>query len=281
MDIFKINPISEEEMEKENKRIYENRKKSLNNFSYWYPKITKDNKFKTPESIVLPISYEWHKWLGCDNYKEEKIKEFQNYLISMIEKTNFNINRKLFIKTNDFSNKFVFNFPKLESIDSIASQFLDVNYGGLIVGLPSATEIVIREYITNKEKVPEIYMGMPLNTEFRAFYDFDEHILIDIFNYWDKETMESNLYGHEKKIYMDYADILESKYRKNKDKLKSIITENLKNNNEFKGIWSIDFMYVNGEYYLIDMATVETSYYRERIQNYIESKNMRLHPYNG
>lgn len=257
-----------EKMEREN---YERKKASINNFSYWFPRI-KNCGFDVPDSVVIPISFEWYHWLCSDSYTEEKIHELTELLKGELEKSGFNYHRTLFMKNNDFSNKFDFRDCRIDDISKIGKQFLNINYAAMCLGAGCGTEAVIREFIEDSTEKPSIYEGMPLNCEFRMFYDFDEHRIVDIFCYWDKDTMESHLSGKELQTYISYEEILDRQFKSNRDILKSLAEIKLVAVGGFSGIWSIDFMTANGRFYLIDMATAERSYYYERIADYVTSK---------
>lgn len=260
-----------EEICKFKKEQYDEKLKSPNNFSYWYPKI-KDCGILVPESIIMPISFYWYVWLESDDYQPDKVQEFNEIILKFLKENNFNTNRKLFIKNNSFSNKFVFNTCCVEDIEDIGLKFINVNYGSLIVGAGNGTELVVREFIENSEKIPTIYEGMPLNVEFRIFYDFDTNTFIDIFNYWDKDTMENSLHDTlDRQTYSSYSETLEKQFEETKGLIEELAVKHLKDI-DLKGIWSVDFMYVNNKVYLIDMATAETSYYFDRISDYVNEK---------
>lgn len=273
---IKINLPTKTELLEIEKEDYKRKKSDVNNFSYWYPKI-KDCGFKTPESIVIPLSFEWYQWLNSDHYTKERINEFKEHIIKNLEKLNFNYQRDLFIKNNDFSNKFSFGDCKVTDISKIGEQFLNLSYAGLCVGAGGSTEIVVREFISNKKgeqgNKPTIYQGMPLNTEYRIFYDFDKNNVVSICNYWDPETMKKSLKNTpDGDVFKSYENILVNDFEKHKKELLELAKKHLKNVTNIKGIWSVDFMYINDEFYLIDMATAETSYYRETIKEYVEKQ---------
>lgn len=277
IDLSRFLPTPEE-LEKIQEEVYLNKLNDKNNFSYWFPKI-KNCGIKVPESVIIPLTKEWYKWLESDNYQPEKIKEFSEFILGKLKESGFNTNRTLFIKNNDFSGKFYFNnCCKVDNLNKIGDNFVLLNYESLLVGAGNATEVVIREFIKNNKDIPTIYKGMPLNTEFRLFYDFDTHEVVTICNYWDKETMENSLpkFSDDGSTYRQYANTLVDNFEKYKDMIVDVAKKYLVNVHSLCGIWSVDFMYVNDEVYLIDMATAETSYYRERIIDYAKEKEMVL-----
>lgn len=245
--------------------IWERANDNENALSKWYPSI-KDN-FKTPETLIIPIDSDTLNWLESDKYLAYKIEEFKNYLISYIHKNNFNTNRKLFLKTGNFSNKFEFTACTITDIDDIGKKALDIFYVGMCVSCPSTTEFVIREFIDTDYERPSIYSGMKLNTEFRVFYDFDTNKTILIVNYWDKDTMIHGLefYPDDLETFMAVTEELEKDYEKLKPQLQKLVNSNMKNVKGLKGKWSIDFMYDGKEFWLIDMALAEDSYYYDKM----------------
>lgn len=57
--------------------------------------------------------------------------------------------------------------------------------------------LVLRKFINANYKRNSIYNEIPLNTEFRIFYDFENNKVLGIYNYWDTETMPDNLYNQD------------------------------------------------------------------------------------
>lgn len=110
---------------------------------------------------------------------------------------------------------------------------------------------------------------MPLNTEFRVFYDFDNDKVLGVFNYWDKETMLDGLkyvcFKHDLEVFLATSDSIEENFNKYKDTVEALVASSMINVN-LTGEWSIDIMMVNDEFYLIDMATARSSYYYDKIQ---------------
>lgn len=116
--------------------------------------------------------------------------------------------------------------------------------------------------------VEKIYMGLPLNTEYRVFVDFDTKTILSDNQYWDKEVMnkrfKENRNGndiHDVITYNMASERLEKTYADNISKVRTMVQELLENNVEMTGQWSIDIMQVEDDFYLIDMALAENSFY--------------------
>src|SRR5699024_5736815 len=182
---------SKEELEMMHKDKYNQYKDTPENMSYWYPKIiqSKNNsQLKVPITKIIPLTFEWWVWLNSGNYTDDKKIEFKNYLLDEIG--NFENGKKLFLKTGVFSNKFVFKWTECDKYrTNIHQQFLDIFYSAILLGANMTSELVVREFIESKENVPKIYEGMPLHTEFRVFYDFDNRDIVGISNYWNPDVM--------------------------------------------------------------------------------------------
>ena len=126
-------------------------------------------------------------------------------------------------------------------------------------GVPLTTEWVLREFISNKEELDDIYDGMPLRTEYRVFFDFDTNEVIGISNYWHPIVMKNGV--------RDEVDL--STYKNNEERIieefnafKYYVIELVVKQVEdcgLKGKWSIDVMKNGDEFYLIDMARMEFS----------------------
>lgn len=245
-------------------KIMQDLRNNLNSMSYWLPKF--ENKgFNIPETVIIPLTAEWLDWLISDSYKPEKIKEFTEWINEKIEISGFNTNRELFMKTGNFSNKFVFKFPHLKNTENIGEQFLNVFYGGMCVGCEICPEICIREFIHTDYKRKSIYRGMKLNTEFRVFYDFDKKKIVGMFNYWDRDTMQKNLYDEEDlESFNTCIDDIE----KDIETLSPVLSEVLEKNMpkvSLSSIWSVDFMWDGHKFWLIDAAIGSQSYYFDKI----------------
>lgn len=249
----------------EKKEILEQLRSNPNSMSYWLPKF-EGKGFNIPETVIIPLTVEWLDWLFSDDYKPDKIKEFTDWINGELSKTGFNINRELFVKTGNFSNKFVFEFPHLKNADNIGEQFLNVFYGGMCVGCEECPEICIREFIHTAYERKSIYYGMKLNTEFRVFYDFDRKEIAGIFNYWDREAMRNSLYDKEElENFNACIDDIESDFEYLKPILAKMVSEHLKSV-DLNGIWSVDFMWDGQKFWLIDAAIGSQSYYFEKLE---------------
>lgn len=243
---------------------YHEMKLNKNNMSYWLPKI-QGKGFNIPETVIVPISEKEFTWLRSDQYETEKIEEFSREIQKRILETGFNTDREMFIKTGNFSNKFVFRFPYLKDITKIGQQFLNVMYGGLCCGCEPSPELVVREFIHTSYLRKSIYYGMKLNTEFRCFYDFDSKKLLDIFNYWDTKTMINILYESEdKEAFLSECENIEFDFEYLKPVLREYISGKM-NSIELDGIWSVDFMWDGEKFWLIDMALGKNSFYFDKL----------------
>ena len=252
-----------EEIEQMKMDAYERAKQNKVNMSYWLPFI-EDLGFNIPETIIIPLDRERFNWLRSDSYSSVAINEFTEFLKSEIQKHNFDTNRKLFIKSGIFSNKFNFRTCKVDDIDRIGKQFLELYYASMIFGADNTAELVVREFIESEESKGKIYEGMPLNTEFRVFYDFDNFEVMGIFNYWDTEVMFNHLSGKDLLVFKEKYKEIEEDYEKSKELVLEEVSTKLKYC-KLKGKWSIDFMKAYDKLYLIDMALAEQSYYYNKL----------------
>jgi hypothetical protein len=248
--------------------MFESSKTDKNRLSYWLPKVANCG-FLIPETVIMQLNMDQFKWLTSDNYTEEKIKEFSDSIIEYLEENNFDTNRDLFIKTGNFSNKFVFSSCKLTDINKIGEQYLNVFYGGMMVNCRPSSEVVVREYIQPKQNRGTIYKGMPLNTEFRIFYDFYNKKVLGCFNYWDSKTMQGHLPKEDINSFNQAAAGIETEYEQNKPIVIKMAEERLKKAEGLEGKWSVDLMKNGEDFYLIDMAMAEDSYYFDRLGNVI------------
>lgn len=263
-------------MDSYEKKMYEDSKSNPNNMSNWLPKVAGCG-ISIPQTIILPLSFNQFFWILNEGFRIEGTEGLSNSLIETI-KDKFDTSRPIFLKTGTFSDKFNFSHCKLTDPVKVGEHFIEIAFSSMLLGAGYPTEIVFREFIESKEEKPTIYNGLPLNCEFRAFYDFDNKEVLDVFNYWDTETMIQSLKGsihsqkeiEEYQNFVSYAPTLEKEFEQHKDEVRDLINEKMTAVN-LQGIWSIDLMLVDGTYYLIDMAVGKQSYYYERIQHLIDS----------
>lgn len=261
--------MTEEERLERQKDNYKLSGETPENMSFWLPKIqsstTKEQScLKIPETKIIPLDFEWWTWLRSDNYTDEKIKEFNEYLVEKLD--GFLEGKTLFMKTGIFSDKFVFYHATIDDRTKIGEKFLDMYYNSLLLGADKTSEAVFREMIEDIEGRKQIYEGMPLHTEFRVFYDFDEKKVIGIANYWHPELMEKHLTGKDLINYASEREQLIADFEHYKEIVMEEVHIFMKGCSELTGKWSVDVMKNGKDLWLIDMARME----RSALVEYIE-----------
>ena len=107
-----------------------------------------------------------------------------------------------------------------------------------------------------------------MRCEIRVFYDADKKCVLYPVNYWDYDYVFPNLRERtDQIIFKEVGPELQKSYEQYKDFVCSKI-EKAFENVDLTGKWSIDIMIDESNntpiYYLIDMATAETSAYWKR-----------------
>jgi hypothetical protein len=245
------------------KCMYQSTLNDENRVSYWLQNVV-GHGLVVPETAVLQLNLEQFKWLTGENFTRSSVDIFSSWIKEKLQESDFNTNRPLFLKTGVFSNKFVFSECKVDDVDDIGEKFLKIFYSGTILLVPPSSEIVVREYIHPQTNCQTIYSGMPLRTEFRTFYDFDRKKVMGCFNYWDRKVMQSNLKGRDLESFNLAVDELERDYSKNVGLVTDMVGESM-SSVDMKGQWSIDIMKNGSNFYLIDMALAEKSYYYDQL----------------
>lgn len=260
------------------KRHYYGLMDDENDLGYWYPEIVPLVQcFTIPETFYYFLDYdEYSLFTKTETDSElEKNQVFYKTAYNLIDKAkerDFELyDRDLFLKSGGFSDKFNFNdapyIKKGTAVGEILHRFFRILYDSSCVGCPLSTRIVLREFLTTDYDRPSIYNGMKLNTEIRAFYDFDTKELLGLVNYWDYNTMINGLFNEDDlKTFKEVGKEIEEDYKRVSPQLEKLLKESLQNIEiELKGRWSIDFMYLGDNrekpFCLIDMATAETSAY--------------------
>ena len=146
-----------------------------------------------------------------------------------------------------------------------------------IYGMATTVEWVVRDFIEDKEDNPTIYNGLPLHTEYRVFVDMNSSQVLSVENYWRPDVMEQRferpaLTGleevdnvHDAITYGANKQRLCERYEANKDTVAAHIKELLPNI-DLNGQWSIDVMQNGDDFYIIDMATAESSAFYESVE---------------
>lgn len=231
-----------------------------NDFSFWFPKIEHCG-INVPKSIIFQVPEEIQSkfFLEEEGDYEAVDKWLKETVIPVLRQENM---RLLFVKNATFSNKFdattcmVTEYTLLDAITSI-------NYNALMVGAEGMSEFIVRERIMHdRKKIPCIYNGLPLRSEFRVFYDFTKRKVIFVENYWNYGYVFPNLHDATDKIVFEHeADRLEREFNNRKQEVCELVAKSMENVTGLEGPWSVDVMLEGDKYYLIDMALAETSAY--------------------
>lgn len=190
-------------------------------------------------------------------------------------------NKTYFVKTGTYSSKFDFRNAKVtrpKEVRELGSYLLFIHFQALqmasplfspcIYGVSTTNEWCVREYIEDKEDNPCIYHGMPLHTEYRVFIDCDTDEVLGIAPYWKPDVMKKRFttgadadtadMKHDYIIYKMHEDKLMARYEANKDMIVERIRDMLPDIS-LDGQWSLDIMQNGDDFWLIDMATADTS----------------------
>lgn len=253
---------------------------NMNQMGYWLPKIAEISPFKIPDTKIVKVPLSLLQLGRIFEYREltpTTFKIINEYCKKVFE---LDLNSTYFIKNGVFSSKFDFRNAKVTTPQEVAElgqylfyihqqacQMASLLNNKSIYGAGTTNEWVVREYIESPVK-ETIYMGLPLNTEYRIFIDFDAKAILSDNQYWDKEVMnqrfKENRNSHDVHDIITYnmaSERLEKTYTENIGKVKEMVQELLNNNIEMTGQWSVDVMQVENDFYLIDMALAENSFY--------------------
>ena len=257
---------------------------NMNQMGYWLPKVAEISPFKIPDTKIVKVPLSLLQLGRVFEYSELTPTTFK--IINEYCKKVFklDLNSTYFIKNGVFSSKFDFRNAKVTTPQEVAElgqylfyihqqacQMASLLNNKSIYGCGTTNEWIVREYIESPVK-ETIYMGLPLNTEYRIFVDFDAKIILSDNQYWNKEVMnkrfEENRNSHDVHDVITYnmaSERLEKTYNENIGKVKEMVQELLNSNIEMTGQWSVDIMQVENDFYLIDMALAENSFYYDSV----------------
>ncbi len=254
--------------ESASKRAYEHSKSNENNFSFWREKINnKLSTIKLTYAEIYTLNLEYFDLITTEKFVSDATfpQRFEEYIQSLIANTQFKSTDTIFIKSGTFSGKFWFEQCQKEGLEGLSERIIRIFYDSMSIGAGEQSEFVLQTFINPVEKCNTIYRGMPLRTEFRAFYDFTKHEFLGLFPYWDSETMLKHLKNTDRESFLEVQGKLEQEFATYSSLVIDMLTKDLKNVSDLSGIWSIDIMKNGDEYYLIDMAIGSQSYYYERL----------------
>lgn len=271
-----------------------------NSMGYWFPALEKavmqQDFFKVPDTKIVKVPLPILQLTHLDYFS---LTPTTLHIVDAWAREAFELdeNKTYFIKTGTYSSKFDFRNAKVTSpavVREIGQYLLFIHAQALamahydlsgrnqpcIYGVSTTNEWVVREYIEDKEKLPCIYHGMPLHTEYRAFIDFDTDELIGIVPYWDSESMKKRFsqgsdadtadMKHDYIIYCKEEERLQKTFDANKD----MLAERLKDmipDIDLKGQWSLDIMQNGDEFWIIDMALAANSTLVDRLPVKLEA----------
>ena len=255
-----------------------------NSMGYWLPKVAEISPFRIPDTTIIKVPLSLLQLGRVFDYMNITPTTFEIINRYCMKVFGLDLEKSYFIKNGVYSSKYDFRNAKVTTPSEVrelgqylfyihqqACQMSSLLNNRSIYGAGTTNEWVVREYIESPEK-ETIYMGLPLNCEYRIFVDFDTKKILASANYWDREVMDrrfrENRTPHDVHDVITFnmaVDRLEETYNDNLDKVKEMVQELLENNVELEGQWSIDIMQSGYEFYLIDMAVAENSFYYDRV----------------
>lgn len=276
LDILDLDPV-----------LYEIIGMNRNSIGYWFPILESAAKmqdfFKVPETKIAKVPLTMlqltrNDYMGLTPTTLDIVNRWAFETFELDE------NKTYFVKTGTYSSKFDFRNAKVttpKEVREIGSYLLFIHYQALqmasplsqpcIYGVSTTNEWCVREYIEDKENNPCIYHGMPLHTEYRVFIDCDENKVLGIAPYWKPDVMKNRFANasdsetadkkHDWIIYSMHEETLMQRYEENKDMIVDKINDMLPDisANGLTGQWSLDIMQNGNDFWLIDMATADTS----------------------
>lgn len=273
LDILDLDPIT-----------YEMLSMNPNSMGYWLPPlidgIQKQRFFKVPKTKVIKVpltllQLSRMEYSGLTPGTKDILDRFCFQAFGLDETKSY------FIKTGTYSSKFDFRNAKVtgaKEVRELGEYLLFIQNQAVIMagyltaptiyGVSTTNEWVVREFIEDVESCPCIYKGLPLHTEYRVFVDFDEDVVLGMTPYWDPAVMKHR-FGHQEDAssphqvhdyitYKMHEGTLMRKYEENAEQVKASI-EKMIPHIDLPGQWSIDIMQNEDDFWVIDMATAETS----------------------
>lgn len=250
-------------------RLYDEFSQNPNSMANWYKPLKNaventNTMFSIPQTKVvrLPIELAQFIRLEYQTTSEADRAWFNDFLFQALDLKD---DTTYFIKTGTFSSKFEFHNARCQEPREIGEYFQVIQNFAMLIGAGDCVDLVVREYIEDVENNPTIYGGMPLHTEFRVFVDSDRNEVIGAVPYWNPLVMKRALKMQETprmaqdyKTYLAHEDVLMARYNQHVTRVENEMKEIVKHLS-LAGKWSIDVMLNGDDFYIIDMAKMESS----------------------
>lgn len=242
---------------------YRDLQKNMNNFSYWFPKI-ENCGISVPESGVIPVPQEVMDSFFMEHSGDED--RIETWVRESVMPEIEDMSSLLFIKNGCFSNKFNFSTcTPTKMASDIVRCVISINYASLCLETSGNAEMVFRKRvgICDEHECYHIYSGMPLRPEFRVFYDFDRKRVLYCVNYWSWDYCHDSISRDrtDKVVYEAAYPEIEKYYEEHRTEVEALVGEHMAGVSGLHGIWSVDLMWCENKYWLIDMAMGQTSAY--------------------
>lgn len=271
LDILDIDPITAEIIGM-----------NQNSMGHWLPQLAEANAdkgfFKIPKTTIVKLPVTLLQLTRNDYFTlTASTKEIVNRWAAIA----FDLHKDedYFIKTGTYSSKYDFRNCRVcgpEEVMDIGEYLLYIHFSALqmasplnnpvIYGVSTTNEWVVREFISDKEDNPSIYKGLPLHTEYRVFIDCDSKTVLGINPYWEPKAMKKRFAEHrdghdvhDEIVFDTYETKLMSRYTENAALIKEKVQE-LIQDLDLHGQWSLDVMQNGDDFWLIDMAIAECSF---------------------
>ena len=209
-----------------------------NDFSFWFPKI-ENCGMRVPKSLIFKVPSELLEAFYMERKGDfELIRDWaEANIIPQME------NSRYFMKNSRFSNKFDFKHCITDK-RSLVNDLCAIQYASLCLETNGEHEVVLREIIGwEAALVPGIYSGMPLRTELRVFYDFEQQKVLYTANYWDYDYVRPHLYDKTDQIIFDaWREKIEQGFVKYKTYVEKLVESCMRNVEGLEKQWSIDIL---------------------------------------
>lgn len=271
--------------------IYEIIGRNKNSMGFWFPKLVEAAKeqsfFKIPETCIakVPMTLLQLTKLDYGMLSPTSLKIVDRWAVEVF---NLNMEKEYFIKTGTFSSKYDFRNAHVygqKEVKELGEYLLFIHNQAIsmasftntpsIYGVSTTVEWVVREFIQNKDNAPAIYKGLPLHTEYRVFVDCDTDQVLCIVPYWDPKTMKNRFTSgmdansphqrHDYVTFSAYEDVMMQRYEENKENIVAHVATNILPWLDLTGQWSLDIMQNGDDFWLIDMALAEQSFFYDHV----------------
>lgn len=216
--------------------------------SKWFPIVSKIPGVNTPKTYLIPIHFNDQLHALDSDFTEE----FKKAIVEVKEKAKL-LGYPVFIKNSLFSGKHNWEHTCfLKKEEDLVNHFLTITDFAYAVGVDDCLYWVVREYL-NPTTTVYTDSKMPVTTERRYF--IEDGKVVFHHPYWPEHTLEN-----QNPTPSNWKELLVDINYESDEEIALLKELSEKVSQALPGAWSVDWLKVGDQWYLIDMGVAHRSF---------------------